>query len=485
MATDTEVKTKERSPVVVVMGHVDHGKTSLLDYIRKTNITAKEAGGITQSVGAYEIMHNAKRITFIDTPGHEAFSKMRSRGARVADLAVLVVAADDGVKPQTKEAIAILKETKTPFVVAINKIDKNNSDIERVKNELLQAEVLLEGYGGGVSFQQVSAKTGEGVNDLLDHLLLAAEVENLTYDPAAPAQGIIIEAKLDRRRGNELMVILKNGVLRRGNEIGTPSVAGKVRTLENFLGETIDELSPSSPALILGFDKLPAVGEEFIVGGFGDMAPLLAKPVPKTREVKKDERGKKTVRFILKADVQGSLEALEDIISAMSDPDVEVQVMSARVGDVTDGDVKSAITTGAKILAFRVRVEKAAQVLGQANAVEVIHGEIIYELIKVVEEEIKNIKDPKPTGILDVLAVFNQKSSKQLIGGKVAEGILRTKGVFQIERGLQIVGTGRIVSLEQNKREVTQVEAGKECGLFFDSPTKIEVGDRLLAKPIA
>jgi translation initiation factor IF-2 len=406
---------------------------------------------------------------------------MRSRGARVADLAVLVVAADDGVKPQTKEAISILKETKTPFVVAINKIDKNNSDPERVKNELLQAEVLLEGYGGNVSFQLVSAKTGEGVNELLDHLLLAAEVEQLTYDPSKPGTGVVVEAKLDRRRGHEVIIVLKDGILRRGDEVGTPSAKGKVKGLENFSGVPMGEITPSSPALVWGFEKLPAVGEEFVVGGFGE-AVKIPKAAAKPREVRLDGQNKRTLRLILKADVQGSLEALHDIIKAMSDPEIEVQIMDAHVGDVSDGDVKLAITNGAKIMGFRVRTEKAAQVLAQANAVTIISGEIIYELIKVVQEEIKNIKDPRPTGILEVLAVFNQKSAKQLIGGKVLEGVLK-RGLYQVQRGVQIVGSGKIVSLEQNKREVVQVEAGKECGMFFESPTKIEVGYQLLAKP--
>src|SRR3989344_3533059 len=251
-----------RSPIVVVMGHVDHGKTTLLDYIKKTNIAGKEAGGITQAIGAYEVTHNGKQITFIDTPGHEAFSKMRSRGATAADLAILIVAADDGVKPQTKEVIKILKDTKTAFVVAINKIDKNNADPERVKSDLLNNEVMLEGYGGGISYQQISAKTGEGVPELLDLVLLATEMDALTYSEEEPASGFVVESKLDRRRGNEVVVILKNGVLRRGDEVYTPSVEGRVKILENFLGDSVAELKPSSPALIFGFEKLPEVGEE-------------------------------------------------------------------------------------------------------------------------------------------------------------------------------------------------------------------------------
>jgi len=253
----TEVKKenlKERPPVVVVMGHVDHGKTTLLDYVRKANVAAREAGGITQSVGAYEIVHGGKKIIFIDTPGHEAFTAMRSRGAEVADLAILVVAADEGVKPQTKEAIDILLKSKTPFVVAVNKIDRTN-DLEKVKNDLTSAGVLLEGYGGQVSWHGVSAKTGEGVDELLDLVVLASSVERLTFDPTVPASGYILETRVDRKRGNEATLIIKNGVLRRGEEIRTATGGGKVKILEDFLGNQTAELEPSAPALTIGLEK--------------------------------------------------------------------------------------------------------------------------------------------------------------------------------------------------------------------------------------
>jgi len=478
-----ETNKQERSPIVVIMGHVDHGKTSLLDYIRKTNVIAKEAGGITQSIGAYEIMHNEKKITFIDTPGHEAFSKMRSRGATVADLAILVVAADDGVKPQTKEAIQTLKDTSTPFIVAINKIDKNNGDVERVKNDLLQSEVLLEGFGGNISFALISAKTGEGVSELLDLILLTAEVEGLTYALAVPAKGIVIEAKLDRQRGNEVMIVLKDGILKRGDEIFTETASGKVKILENFLGEQVEELMPSSPALVIGFENLPAVGEEFQTGTRPETDTSdIRKAIGRVPLKKVDKEKRLTLRLILKANVSGSLEALSDLVKKMSQDEVILEIMDEEVGDVTDGDVKLAITNGAVIFGFGTRLEKAAQVLADANSVRIHMTGVIYELLKFIEGEINNLKSPKPTGVLEVLAVFNQKSSKQLIGGKVTDGILR-KGIYAVERGGDNIGMGRIVSLEQGKKEVTQVELGKECGIFFDSAVKIEVGDKLLAKP--
>ena len=480
---------KERSPIVVIMGHVDHGKTSLLDYIRKTNVIAKEAGGITQSIGAYEITHpstssgQVKHITFIDTPGHEAFSKMRSRGATVADLAILVVAADDSVKPQTKEAIQILKDSGTTFIVAINKIDKNNSDPERVKNDLLQNEVLLEGYGGNISYALISAKNGEGVPELLDLILLAAEVEDLKYDPEAVPTGIVIEAKLDRERGNEVMVVLKNGVLKQGEEIFTETAKGKIKVLENFLGEEVKEIVPSSPALIIGFEDLPAVGEEFQMGAHPEShASDERKMIGRTPIKKQNKEKRLTLRLILKANVAGSLEAVSDAIKKLSQDEVIIEIMDEAVGDITDGDVKLSIANGAVIFGFGTRVKKPALVLAEANGVRIYTADIIYELLKFVDEEINNLKSPKPTGILEVLAVFNQKSSKQLIGGRVTDGILR-KGLHTVERAGEAIGQGRIVSLEQGKKEVTQVETGKECGMFFDSPIKIEVGDKILAKP--
>ena len=248
------------------MGHVDHGKTTLLDYIRKTSIAEREAGGITQSIGAYEVLHNDKKITFIDTPGHEAFSKMRARGATVADIAVLVIAADDGVKDQTKEAIKILKKSETPFVVAITKVDKNNADVEKAKSQLMGESILLEGYGGDVSWQAVNSKSGEGVNELLDLILLHAEVEGYVCDIKTPASGYVIEAEKDNRRGATATLIIKNGTLKEGDEIKTPSIKGKIKNLEDFLGKHVEELGPCAPALVVGLSDFPKVGEAVVTG---------------------------------------------------------------------------------------------------------------------------------------------------------------------------------------------------------------------------
>jgi translation initiation factor IF-2 len=277
-AQNQEKNTLQRPPVVVVMGHVDHGKTTLLDYIRKTRVAEREAGGITQATGAYEIEYKGKKITFIDTPGHQAFTQMRQRGAHIADLAVLVVAADDGVKPQTKEAIEILQQTKTPFVVAINKIDKNNADVDRTKQSLTAAGVLLEKYGGDISWVEISAKEGTGVDELLDHILLMAEMEELTYNPLVAGRGYVLESRRDGQQGITVSVIIKDGIARAGEKICTLSACGKIRSLETFLRERVKELSPSSPAWIVGFETLPEVGEEFVIGADVDtfVNPALA-----------------------------------------------------------------------------------------------------------------------------------------------------------------------------------------------------------------
>jgi translation initiation factor IF-2 len=476
---------KPRPPIVVVMGHVDHGKTTLLDRIRKTNIAAREAGGITQSIGAYEIEHNGKKITFIDTPGHEAFIKMRARGAKIADLAILVVAADEGVKPQTQESIKILQETKTPYLVAITKTDKPNADIERTKQELTAAGVLLEGYGGKISYEAVSAKTGDKINELLDLLLLAAELENLTYDPQKPAAGYILEARLDPRRGMEASVIVKDGILRQGQPIATPSGKGKIKILENFLGKAVKELAPSAPGLVLGWEELPQVGEEFITGEAANIdlakrppVALRTKEPSPTEVVEVKEEGQ---NIILKAVDAGSLEALAGIIRAMA-AEKPLKIVSQSIGDVTDGDVKFAIAAGSKIIAFKSRVDKSARTLAENNKVKIIASGIIYELVKAVEELLTQ-KEAEVAGELEVLAVFNQnKPERQLIGGRVTRGAIKNKAAFEILRDRATLGKGKILNLQSMKKDVTEVEAGKEAGLLVNSQILIQVGDKLIIK---
>ncbi|MEK7094234.1 MAG: translation initiation factor IF-2 [Patescibacteria group bacterium] len=507
---DKKNEAMERPPIVVVMGHVDHGKTTLIDYIRKSNLVAKEAGGITQSIGAYEIEHPSassfdsttstklstsqdksgqapKKITFIDTPGHQAFTKMRSRGATTADLAILVVAADEGVKPQTAEAIKILTESKTPFVVALTKMDRPGADIDRVKNELTANGVLLEGYGGNVSFQAISAKTGEGVDELLDFLLLAAELENLTYDPNAQASGYVLEAKRDKNRGLEVTVILKNGILKRGQKISVGKIGGKIKMLENFLGKAATDLRPSSPAMIIGFDDLPAIGEEFIAGddvaletsasqASASRSTNLANHSPFATE---EEKG---ITLILKAENSGSLEALTATIQDLT-THKPLMVKSASVGEVYDGDVQLAVSTGSLIVAFHVKINTAAKRLAETHKVKILESDIIYKLLEELEKLAADTTPP-PEGDLEILAVFNQmEPEKQVVGGKVAEGVLKNKRAFEIVRGETVIGKGRITNLQQNKSDANEVPMGKECGLMINSETMTKVGDHLVVRP--
>ncbi|HUX35824.1 MAG TPA: translation initiation factor IF-2 [Candidatus Paceibacterota bacterium] len=500
-----------RPPVVAVMGHVDHGKTTLLDYIRKTTVASREAGGITQSIGAYEITHTqtdadnisvnqrsnqresapaeGRKITFIDTPGHEAFIKMRSRGANIADLAILVVAADEGFKPQTKESIKILEETKTQFIVAITKIDKNNADIERVKNELMTNGVMLEGYGGQISYQPVSAKTGEGVNELLDLILLAAELENLTYDKNATASGYVLEAKMDRRRGLEATVIIKNGILKTGESISTDTAKGKVKIMENFAGVQVKELAPSSPALIIGFETLPQIGEEFSATEKSGLPAVNQPNVPEVKPLNLPEirpsnlpatEESPALHLIIKASDSGSLEALSGIIKAIAEQK-PIKIIAESVGDVNDNDVKMAISSKAVIIAFRSKTEKGPKYMADIGNIKIISSEIIYELVKAIEDFLVQLEKPAPFGTLRILAVFNQSDSKkQVVGGKVESGIFRNKSQFGIERDGIIIATGRVNNLQQQKKDATEVTEGKEAGLLINSDTMVKTGDLLI-----
>ncbi|MFA5052704.1 MAG: translation initiation factor IF-2 [Parcubacteria group bacterium] len=465
---EEEAKKEKRPPIVVVMGHVDHGKTSLLDYIRKTRVAGKEAGGITQSIGAYEIEHESNKITFIDTPGHEAFKAMRTRGATVADIAVLVVAADEGPKPQTEESIKILTESQTPYVVAITKIDSPRADTEKVKNELASKGVYLEGYGGNVSWQGVSSKTGEGVSELLDLILLLADVSELAYDPEARASGFVIESKKDSRRGIVASLILKDGTLRLGQNIVTSTTLGKIKILEDFTGKGVKELHPSAPALVVGFEDIPLAGEEFEAGEV-----TLTLLEAKQRE-KKTEEKEGTIAAVLKADVSGSLEVLKDVMAG------KIKIVGSSAGDITDGDVKSAVAANALIIAFRTKFNsKSVEMFARNNNVKVFSSDIIYELVKSVDEYIEETSEPEIAGRMEVLAIFGKKDDNQIIGGKVVEGAIRTGRKVEIKRRGMLVGDGKIVNLQSGKKDAKEVEAPNECGILIDTVASIKVGDEL------
>ena len=474
-----------RPPIVVVMGHVDHGKTTLLDYIRKANVAEREAGGITQATSAYEIVHGGRKITFIDTPGHEAFKAMRSRGAQIADIAVLIVAADDGVKPQTKEVIGTLQETKTPFVVAFTKIDKTGDNFDKAKNDLMTAGVLLEGLGGQVSFQGVSGKTGEGVPELLDLLLLAVDMENLSYDPSVPASGYVLEARRDPRRGIEATVIVKDGILHRGDDIKTQSAAGKAKILEDFTGAVVDSLEPSAPAVVSGWETLPQVGEEFST----DIAKYQNVAIAKSLPDEMLKSSNQQLNLILKASDSGSLEALSVVLRGIEGAKENgLRILDSSIGDITDGDVNQAVAMGATIIGFKNRVEKAAESQAEAHRVRIITSKIVYDLEKAVEEFL-NEESSTIAGELEVIAVFNQaRTDKQLVGGRVLSGVLKPKAVLEVMRAAGVdappkpVGAGYIVTLREGKSEIFTAEKGKEIGVVLGASVLLQIGDRVVIK---
>ena len=479
-----------RPPVVVIVGHVDHGKTTLLDYIRKTKVADREAGGITQATSAYEVVHNGRKITFIDTPGHEAFGAMRTRGAQAADLAILVISAEEGMKPQTKEALQILEGALTPFVIAFTKIDRTNGNIDKPRNDLMAAGVLLEGFGGQISFHGVSGKTGEGVPELLDMLLLMADVEDFSYDPTADAKGFILEARREPQRGIEATLILKDGTLKRGDAIATPSAHGKVKILENFLGKVVNELVPSAPATVIGWEEMPRIGEEFITGEISVLGSRLSaqphRTMPEIRNMK--SRGG-DLPLILKASDAGSLEALLVVLRGIDHAEEKgLRIIESSVGDITDGDVKLAATTGASIIGFKCRVEKAAQGYGEAQKVRIITSKIVYDLEKAVNDFMTEQLSPI-AGEIEVIALFNQtKMQKQLVGGRVTYGTFRAPATCEILRqaGPEVphapLGSGKVISLHEKKNEIHTAEKEKEIGIVVGSSVLIQVGDRLVIK---
>jgi len=487
-STKLEIKSHvlPRPPVVVVLGHVDHGKTTLLDHIRKANVAGGEAGGITQSIGAYEIAHHDRRITFIDTPGHEAFSKMRARGVKVADAAILVVAIDDGVQQQTKEAIAIIRESSIPFVVALNKIDKEGVDINQVKNELTAENILLEGYGGNISVQPISAKTGKGIPELLDLVLLTADLGESTYDAQKPAEGVILEAKVDSRRGMIATGIMKEGTLRVGDVIYAGRATGKVKGLEDFRGSRMKEAIPSIPVVISGFTTLPEIGEIFRTGvahaPIGQDAFIsTAKRAPSRAALTEDERG---LQLVLKADVSGSLETLTEVIRQLKKPaGVIVKVVEGGVGDITDGDVKLAASVKGMVIGFRVKATKAAQNLSEAQRVKIVSSGIIYELIEAIQEKFKALDQTIVKGDLEILGTFGSKGAKeQIVGGKVVNGVLEAGSRIMVERRGGELCEGKILNLQKEKSNVTRLEAGAEGGLLVQADKEIKVGDHLVLR---
>ncbi|MFZ9764686.1 MAG: translation initiation factor IF-2 [Burkholderiaceae bacterium] len=495
---DQQAEELNRPPVVTIMGHVDHGKTSLLDYIRRAKVAAGEAGGITQHIGAYHVETPRGVITFLDTPGHEAFTAMRARGANATDIVILVVAADDGVMPQTKEAIAHAKAAGVPIVVAINKIDKPEANPDRVKGELVAEEVVPEEFGGDSPFIQVSAKTGQGVDDLLENVLLQAEVLELKAPVKSMAKGLVIEARIDKGRGPVATVLVQSGTLRKGDVLLAGSAFGRVRAMLDEAGRPIDEAGPSIPAEILGLTEVPQAGDEMMAlgderkareialfrqGKFRDvrLARQQAAKLENMFENMVDQA--KVLPLIVKADVQGSQEALSASLQKLSTDEVRVQVVHAAVGAITESDINLATASKGVIIGFNVRADQTSKKLAEANGVELRYYNIIYDAVDDVKNAMQGMLAPEKKevalGLVEIRQVFKVSRLGNIAGCMVLEGLIRRSARIRLLRENVVIWEGELDSLKRFKDDAKEVKEGFECGLTLKGYDDIHEGDQL------
>jgi translation initiation factor IF-2 len=499
-ASPTEFKLEPRAPVVTVMGHVDHGKTSLLDAIRRTRVASGEAGGITQHIGAYHVNTPKGMVTFLDTPGHEAFTAMRARGAKVTDAVVLVVAADDGVMPQTIEAINHAKAAKVPIVVAINKIDKSEANPDRVKQDLATKEVVPEEWGGDTMFVEVSAKTGKGIDALLERILLQAEVLELRAPRDAPAKGVVVESRLDKGQGPVATVLVQSGTLKRGDVVLAGAVFGRVRAMLDENGASLESAGPSIPVEILGLSDVPAAGSEVLVLGDERKAREIALfRQGKFRDVKlaKQQSAKlenifeqmgegqaKTLSLIIKADVQGSYEGLAHALSRLSTDEVKVNIVHAAVGGITESDVNLALASKAVIIGFNARADAAARKLAEHSGVDIRYYNVIYEAVDDVKAALSGLLAPERKenvlGLVEVRQIFKISKVGTVAGCYVSEGLVRRSGAkVRVLRDNVVIHDGELDSLKRFKDDVREVKAGFECGLSLKNFDDLKIGDQL------
>jgi translation initiation factor IF-2 len=496
VATGDEVA---RAPVVTIMGHVDHGKTTLLDYVRSTKVAAGEAGGITQHIGAYAVETDKGKITFLDTPGHAAFTAMRARGAQATDIVILVVAADDGVKPQTIEAIEHAKAAGVPIVVAINKMDKENADPERVKNELSQHEIIPEDWGGDNLFAQVSAQTGDGVDALLETILLQAEVMDLKAIADGPAHGIVIESSLEKGRGAVATVLVQAGTLRQGDMLIAGEEFGRVRNMFDESHKSITEAGPSTPAVVLGLSKTPNAGDDFLVVRSERKAREVAEfRQSKSRESKlaqqqaskledvfsqMTEAEGKVVPVLIKSDVHGSAEALRDALNKLSNDEVKVKVISSSVGGITESDATLAAASNAVIIGFNVRADGAARAAIKESGVDVRYYSIIYEAIDDVKAAVSGLLAPEIreniVGLAEVKEVFTSPKLGNIAGCIVMEGHVKRSNPIRVLRDNVVIYEGELESLRRFKDDVNEVKSGTECGIGVKNYNDVKIGDQI------
>ena len=479
----------ERAPVICVMGHVDHGKTSLLDAIRKTNVTDREAGGITQHIGAYTVNVGDRKITFLDTPGHEAFTAMRMRGANATDIAILVVAADDGVMPQTVEAINHAKAAGIEIIVAVNKIDKPSANIDKVKQELAEYELIPEEWGGSTVFAPVSAKSGEGIKELLDMVLLTADILELKANPKRKARGLVIEAELDKGRGPVATILVQKGTLKVGDFISAGASHGKVRAMVDDKGRRVKEAGPSIPVEILGLNDVPNAGDVFIAHESDKTAKQFAETFIAQNKAKKLEETKskmslddvfaqiqegnlKQLDIIVKADVQGSVEAVKQSLTKLSNEEVLVKCIHGGVGAINESDVSLAAASNAIIIGFNVRIDAAAKDTAEREGVDVRLYKVIYQAIDDVEAAMKGMLDPvfeeKVIGHAEVRQIFKASAVGNIAGSYVTDGVIQRNCKIRITRDGENIYEGALASLKRFQDDVKEVKAGYECGLVFE-----------------
>ena len=495
----TDGEEVSRSPVVTVMGHVDHGKTSLLDYIRKTRVVSGEAGGITQHIGAYSVETPNGRVAFLDTPGHAAFTAMRQRGARSTDIVILVVAADDGVMPQTEEAIQHAKAAEVPIVVAINKCDLENADPERVTNELAAKDVVPESWGGDTQFIKVSAHTGEGIDELLEAILLQSEILDLKAVPEAPGRGVVVEARLDKGRGPVATLLVQNGTLKQSDVVIAGEYFGRVRAMLDDAGKPVKQAGPSTPVELLGLNGSPAAGDEFSVASDEKQAREIAEfRADKSQEqriamqqaAKLDnmfanlkEGEKRVMKLVLKADVRGSLEAIQQALAEMGNDEVSVNVLGSGVGGITESDINMALTYGAAMIGFNVRADSAAKALLEREGVDIRYYSVIYELLDDVKQVLSGMLAPEIkeeiVGIAEVRDVFRSPRFGQVAGCMVTDGTVYRNRPIRVLRDNVVIYEGELESLRRFKDDVNEVRAGTECGIGVRNYNDVRVGDQI------
>jgi translation initiation factor IF-2 len=496
MATRQEDNMVVIPPVVTIMGHVDHGKTSLLDTIRKTKVAAGEAGGITQHIGAYQVEVNGKKITFIDTPGHEAFTAMRARGAQVTHIAVIVVAADDGVMPQTREAIDHAQAAKVPIIIALNKMDKADANPDFVKQQLYDIGVVIEEFGGDVISVPVSARKGTGIDDLLEMILLVAEVQDIRANPNRPATGVIIEAKLEKNTGPMATVLIQQGTLKMGDNIVVGSMSGKVRAMFNDRGKRIQKAPPSTPVSILGLPEVPQAGDRLEVVSDERKAKQAASKIAEQRrsesaplgQVSLDtlytqmQEGKvKELGVVLKSDVQGSAEAIKNALSKVGEENIKVRLIHEGIGNISETDVHLAGASGAVIIGFNVKADGAAQRLAQKENVEIRYYNIIYKLTDDIQAALTGMLEPTYREVIEghaeVQQTFKAGKNTVIAGCRIIDGKITRSSQARVLRKEERVYDGKIASLRRGRDDVREVATGYECGIVLEDFTEFEEGD--------